>query len=1348
MDYSVMGHYGPAVEATDHASGEEERDLLCECVVCVSRSISWHQLFLRYSKNSTVIEQLFVVAYSAKLTGEEGNYVVPGDEYVPATEQFGEDFAGAEFHETRTLLADGGDRFGVSTATFDTVEELMWMGNQGGHVTSYYGSSLQKYTSFQVHATQEIRHIHPMDEGILVLSQSQLRFQLRRGIPIFTHTSVNMQDMQCMLQISPTRLLLGGHQDKIIDFNLTRGKESGLVDVGEHGCAILRQHSRLICAGNPMGRIDLRDPTTLSVEHTLDTHSASLSDFDVQGNYLVTCGFSNSHQGLTVDRFLMVYDLRQMRALNPVTIMVYPLLLKFLPSYSSRLAVVSPLGQMQLLDTIYANVQPSMTCLYQVATGVAGILSFDVASTSQCLCFGDSAGFIHLMSTNNPEPQFNTLSRPTEFADLVPTVQSIPFDDDVTPLSTIPMIYSDQPLLSDWPEEFLKKVYRKTPLIDPEILRTMKMQGTIGYAPNPQAFRRNQIPYNLEKRRGLVTKLFAGDTRSKTDDGTFVAIPKRYRKIELKYSRLGYDDFDFDQYNRTSFCGLEATLPNSYCNAMLQLLYYCEPVRIALLSHSCQREFCLSCELGFLFHMLDTSRGLPCQAANFLRAFRTVPEASALGLILNDLHPEAKKKISLIRLIQSWNRFILHQIHYEILETRKRQQEEEEARLRSGCRYPPFVYNEQDFPSILEDLGSRYRHHEEERKKKRKQEEDDKNTKKSAEESEVRDDETEISRLFGSEQMHIHRCLKCGQEATKHSIMLLCNLVYPEIVNPSEEVPFTSVLARSLRPEKITPAWCDNCQKFTPTLQSRQLTKLPQILALNCGLDTQQDKAFWQNQMDIVVQNVLTGKESSPNSSPVPVTAKPCRYGNNCTRVGCRFRHLGRELETEKLLTSSSVPSTSSSVPVTSPPSHLYYSHSWIPHNIEISLRENGEISVKKINEFKNDSNSDSTQTNVMQNGQADNKVQIIPETIENDLAKEIENCNIVSNNEDGETKSTNPEIAKKQTIQYGLSAVVCYVDDKNNEDRRNIVALLRVGPSYHERSGHAVSQWYIFNDFCISPVTPQEAVWFNLDWKVPCVLHYTSIPAPKPATFISPLTYDVFGEDKCIARNGGTIGITFTPLSSDEMPKKGELVGIDAEFVTLNQEEAELRSDGKMSTIKPSHMSVARITCIRGQGPLEGTPFIDDYISTQEQVVDYLTKFSGIQPGDLDATLSSKHLTTLKSTYQKLRFLVDNGIIFVGHGLRNDFRVINLVVPPEQIVDTVLLFHLPHHRMVSLRFLTWHFLGKTIQSETHDSTEDARAALELYRKYKELENSGTLTETLKELYEVGTQLQWKVPDS
>uniref|UniRef100_A0A672YGD8 Poly(A) specific ribonuclease subunit PAN2 n=1 Tax=Sphaeramia orbicularis TaxID=375764 RepID=A0A672YGD8_9TELE len=276
-----------------------------------------------------------------------------------------------------------------------------------------------------------------------------------------------------------------------------------------------------------------------------------------------------------------------------------------------------------------------------------------------------------------------------------------------------------------------------------------------------------------------------------------------------------------------------------------------------------------------------------------------------------------------------------------------------------------------------------------------------------------------------------------------------------------------------------------------------------------------------------------------------------------------------------------------------------------------------------------------------------------------------------------------------------------------------NLVAHIKVGETYHQRKeGVTHQQWYLFNDFLIEPIDKTEAAQFDVSWKVPAILYYAKRNYHNK--------YDLRSN-----KNPIDASVLLTEASLARKQRKshaGDLVGLDAEFVTLNQEEAELRSDGTKSTIKPSQMSVARITCVRGQGPNEGVPFIDDYISTQEQVRVYL-----------DAKISSKHLTTLKSTYLKLRFLIDTGVRFVGHGLQKDFRVINLLVLKDQVIDTVYLFHLPRKRMISLRFLAWYFLDLNIQGETHDIEE---------------EGPMNVRKVLKGLYEKGRQLDWKVPES
>uniref|UniRef100_A0A7N5ZT43 PAN2-PAN3 deadenylation complex catalytic subunit PAN2 n=1 Tax=Anabas testudineus TaxID=64144 RepID=A0A7N5ZT43_ANATE len=1081
------------------------------------------------------------------------------------------------FSELHTVVSEVG--IPVTATHFDLQEEILWMGNHRGHATSFFGPTMGRYSSFQVHATDDIRHIQSLETGVLFLSKCNLKCYTRGGLVMFDYPMEEGADMHSLLMTDNNTLLMGGLQNYVVEVDLNTVQETQKFTVEVPGVAIMRQTSRFIFCGHTSGKVTLRDLRTFKMEHEFDAFSGSLSDFDVHGNLLAACGFSSRGlNGLACDRFLMVYDLRMMRAVTPLQVHVDPLFLRFIPTYTSRLAIISQTGQCQFCEpTGLANVAD----IFHVNTVGQLLMSFDVSSSKQALAFGDSGGCVHLWS-DAPEVSFNDYSRETEFAlpCLVDTLPQLDWNHDLLPLSLIPVpLTSTEPLLSDWPTALATPSPRRAPPVDPEILRTMKTVGFIGYAANPRTRPRNQVPYKIKDveldydNYNQVPESPIG----RDEEPHLYMVPKKYRKVTIKYSKLGLEDFDFKHYNRTLFAGLEPHIPNAYCNCMIQVLYFLEPIRCLVQNHLCQKEFCLACELGFLFHMLDLSRGDPCQASNFLRAFRTIPEASALGLILAD-SDEQTGKARLGRLIQSWNRFILTQLHQET-------QEQEGPQAYRGAS--------------TSSLGS--------------------------------SSESAIGKLFGCEVENSSLC-RCGKETVRSTLTLLFTMHYPEQNSQEKtikEYDFAEILKKSICLEQSTQAWCENCEKYQPTVQTRNIRCLPDVLVINCEVNSAKEAEFWKVQAECAFNKAMQKEAMEPAKpkEPPPMPTEWC-----LDMEGFTFDTRAEDLR-----------------------------HVWIPLTLKMSISKSQGLEISSW-----------------------------PEGEELSAAEEAEGASL-----------------------YDLVVTVPHILDARTGG--NLVAHIKVGETYHQRKeGVTHQQWYLFNDFLIEPIDKTEAAQFDVSWKVPAILYY--------AKRNYHTKYDLRSKFKDMEYR------VFTSI--------------------MKQQETH---DGTKSTIKPSQMSVARITCVRGQGPNEGVPFIDDYISTQEQVVDYLTQYSGIKPGDLDAKISSKHLTTLKSTYLKLRFLIDTGVRFVGHGLQKDFRVINLLVLKDQVIDTVYLFHLPRKRMISLRFLAWYFLDLNIQGETHDSIEDARTALQLYRKYLELSRGGgndEVRKVLKGLYEKGRQLDWKVPDS
>ncbi|KAI2610550.1 ubiquitin carboxyl-terminal hydrolase-domain-containing protein [Hypoxylon sp. NC1633] len=328
----------------------------------------------------------------------------------------------------------------------------------------------------------------------------------------------------------------------------------------------------------------------------------------------------------------------------------------------------------------------------------------------------------------------------------------------------------------------------------------------------------------------------------------------------------------------------------------------------------------------------------------------------------------------------------------------------------------------------------------------------------------------------------------------------------------------------------------------------------------------------------------------------------------------------------------------------------------------------------------------------------------------------------------------------------YSLTGLAVNIEG-GQQQRSHLVAMANIAHSAPEAPGK--SQWYLFNDFHVKPVPPQEALTFNTSWKTPSVITYqvkaanNRLDSSWKQNLDSRLLYLDLQADRADK--------TYRTLDRQSEPAgPNAIVAIDTEFVKISQPEVEMHSDGDSKIIRPTVHALARTSIVRGNGMDEGLPFIDDYITIKEKVVDYLTSYSGITPEDLDKKMAQQrghNLVPLKIAYKKIWILLNLGCKFLGHGLKQDFRVINIHVPKSQVIDTSDLFFIKERlRKLSLQFLAHTLLKEDIQQSTHDSIEDARTALKLYRKYQEFDEAGILDPMLHEIYAKGVASNFKPP--
>ena len=1244
----------------------------------------------------------------------------------------------------------------ITISRFSHEEELLWTGTESGSV---YGTSiptLQQYCAARVGAGR-VAALAPLGDAVAAASTAALTVHAAGGRTAYAE--VDPEAGYLCLAALPTlgggaTVVAGRGESSLVALDAATGTLT-VTDGAPSGASALAPAPRgALAVGTPEGRLLLIDPRAgwHSIADASAGSGAVLAADGARDLFVASCA---SPRGDAVDPLVRVFDVRALpRALGPIQFTPRAVDVRFVPHLYGTVLLAGASGVLALADAAGGGAGTML----RVGTGGQPLTTADVSPSGALLAAASAGGYIHLWARDATHAVVAGLAPPpTPPPRSIAAASSLARVGDTSPLgAALTPTYAaaaldphpdPAPFLSDGWGGDLDDWCAPPRAIDRGLLARVRYDGFLGVAPNPAAPPRGAPrgagvagSYALRSAR-LKVKASRGAAARALDRGRAAAAarsgggstrrdarapPPLYdaRAITTPDAGSRYAEFDFAAANPTRYGGLENGVANCYANAVVAALFYVPPLASALAASppDVGAEFSLLDECGALFRMLAAAPRGACQASNLLRALRASREAAALGLVEGhaqraaggaDIEVEASKDASLARRVQSLVRFLLEQLHREAaargLVVAGGEGEGDANAVPPPTTTPPSSPAARPAPAATTVNAPSI-----------------------------------VASTFGVPFVTTTRLVlpvpasAPPRTQTREGRSFCVELAYPPAkarLEPWWETAgrgsaaaaaaavdkpsFADLLAASLRADVSARAWFDADVGYAPVTSTRVPTALPPYLVVCAGLHDRGDLAWWAPTVDAALAAAAADAAARAAAAPGDAAAAEAAVA-------------------------AVAASRASEVP-------------WLPAAVRVECGgEGGGVRVTA--------------------GESGAALDAAAE------AADAGTCPSVS-------------------ASYDLVAVLAHVldprpprapadgdDDDDNgdddDDEGHLVTHVRVPRSYLDpecgiyasRAGEgrreeeegkeggdgngaaAVASpskpaptptlpttWILVNDFAISPTDAREPRRLYGPAKAPAVLVFASTaasatpPAPPP-----PGQRALMGDAAFAALCGATPPPAapagpppFVPFSVDEPPLKGRLLGLDAEFVALAPALRERRS-GLDTEIRPARLGLARVSVVRGDGPNAGIPAIDDYVRQVEPVHDFLTRWSGLTAADLDPRASRRPLTTAKRAVTKLAHLVAAGAVFVGHGLAQDFRMINIVVPQSQVVDTVDLFRKPGARKLSLRFLAARLLASDIQVDVHDSVEDARAALALHEKYRELESTGEFGATLDALYEYG----------